>query len=453
MSTRQTHYILGLFLIFGTAAQLAHGDDWPQWLGPHRDGVWRESGIIEQFPEGGPTVKWRTPIGGGYSGPAVVGNRVFVTDRQLAGGQRISPNAFDRSPTQGSERVLCLDAESGEILWTHEYPCEYSISYAAGPRTTPVVTGGKLYSVGAEGDLVCLDAETGEPLWSKQFKEDYDMPAPVWGFSGHPLVDGKRLICLVGGQGSVAVAFDKDSGEEIWRSLSAAEPGYCPPVILELGGKRQLIIWHPQAINGLDPETGEVYWSTPFDVRAGMTIPTPRQAGQRLFVTNFYDGPMMLEFKEGQAGPDLLWRGNSHSERNTDKLHSVMSTPVIQDGHIYGVDSYGQLRCLDLETGERSWEDLTASGSTGDLRDSSNRWANVFLIPHEDRFFLANEKGDLIIAKLTPTGYEELSRAHVIEADNPMPGRKVVWSHPALANRCAYLRNDSEIICVDLSKD
>jgi outer membrane protein assembly factor BamB len=432
--------------------QFAHGDDWPQWLGPRRDGVWRESGILEQFPKGGPTVKWRTPIGGGYSGPAVVGKRVYVTDRQLAGGQRISDNAFDRSSTHGSERVLCLDAESGEILWTHEYPCEYTISYAAGPRTTPVVTGGKLYSVGAEGNLACLDAETGELLWSKQFKEDYDMPAPVWGFAGHPLVDGERLICLVGGKGSVAVAFNKDSGEEIWRSLSAAEPGYCPPVIFELGGKRQLIIWHPQAINGLDPETGKVYWSAPFDVKAGMTIATPRQAGQRLFVTNFYDGPMLLEFKDGQAEPDLLWRGNSHSERNTDKLHSVMSTPVIQDGHIFGVDSYGQLRCLDLETGERIWEDLTASGSTGDTRDSSNRWANVFLIPHEDRFFLANEKGDLIVAKLTPSGYEELSRAHVLEPDNTMPGRNVVWSHPAFANRCAYMRNDKEIVCVDLSK-
>lgn len=447
MSMRRTFCLLIIGVLYG---QSAYADDWPQWLGPQRDGVWRETGIVEKFPDGGPPVKWRTPIGGGYSGPAVVGTRVYITDRQLATGQKISDNAFDRAPTAGSERVLCLGAESGKILWTHEYPCEYTISYAAGPRTTPLVADGKVYSVGAEGNLVCLDAETGKRIWSKAFQEEYDISAPVWGFAGHPLLDGDRLICLVGGQGSVAVALNKDTGEELWRSLSAAEPGYCPPVIYELGGKRQLIIWHPQAINGLDPATGEVYWSVPFDVKAGMTIATPRKAGERLFVTNFYDGPMLLEFKAGQVEPDLVWRGESHSERNTDKLHTVMSTPVIQEEHIYGVDSYGQVRCLDLETGERIWEDLTATGSTGDTRDFANRWRNVFFIPHEDRFFLANESGDLIIAKLTPSGYEELSRAHVIKPDNTMPGRKVVWSHPAFANRCAYLRNDEEIVCVDL---
>ena len=181
-------------------------------------------------------------------------------------------------------------------------------------------------------------------------------------------------------------------------------------MIYKLGGRRQLVIWHPQAVNGLDPVSGEVLWSIPFDVKAGMTIATPRKAGERLFVSAFYDGPMLLGFENSESVPELLWRGDSHSERNTDKLHTVMSTPFIEDGHIYGVDSYGQLRCLELETGKRIWEDLRATGSTGDLHSRTDRWANAFLIKHEDRFFLANEKGDLIIAQLTPAGYEETSR-------------------------------------------
>lgn len=442
---------LCLLLVASLGGQHVVADDWPQWLGPQRDGVWRESGIVETFPEGGPPVVWRTPIGSGYSGPAVVGDRVYITDRQLDAGEENADNPFKRDRTAGTERVLCLDAASGDVRWTHEYPCEYSISYASGPRATPVVADGKVYTLGAEGHLFCLDADTGEPLWSHALKEKYDMPAPVWGFAGHPLLDGERLICLVGGTGSVAVAFHKDTGEEIWSSLSAAEPGYCPPMIYELGGRRQLIVWHPQAINGLDPETGEVLWKTRFEVRSGLTIPTPRVAGNRLFVTSFYNGPVLLDVASAETKPEVLWRGKSHSERKTDKLHSIMSTPFIVDGYIYGVCSYGQLRCLKLDTGERVWEDLEATGSTGDVRSRTDRWANAFLVRHEDRFFLVNEGGDLIIAKLTPEGYHELSRAHLIEPTNPMAGRNVVWSHPAFANRRVYMRNDKEIICVELA--
>ena len=220
MPLQRLSYVIGLLCIACLRCQSVSADDWPQWLGPDRDGVWRESGILREFPAEGPPVLWRTPIGSGYSGPAVVGDRVYITDRQLNAGQQNSDNAFDRSPTAGSERVLCLDATDGSINWNHEYPCEYSISYAAGPRTSPLVAEGKVYTLGAEGNLFCLDADTGKPIWSRDLKQDYDMPAPVWGFAGHPLLDGDRLICLVGGKGSVAVAFNKDTGEEIWRYRS-----------------------------------------------------------------------------------------------------------------------------------------------------------------------------------------------------------------------------------------
>jgi len=430
---------------------LTLADDWPQWLGPRRDSVWRETGIVKKFPEGGPPVIWRAPLGGGYAGPAVVGNRVYVTDRQLPQGERNPDNPFGRGVTPGTERVLCLNEANGQVVWKHEYDCSYTVSYPLGPRTTPLVADGKVYTLGAEGHLFCFDAEGGNEIWSRELKKDYEIEAPLWGFSASPLLDGDRLICLVGGQGSTVVAFDKNTGKELWRALSAKEPGYCPPVIVEAGGKRQLIIWHPEALSGLDPVTGEVYWSVPFEVRSGLSIATPRKSGNRLFVSSFYNGPLMVQLDEARPAASLAWKGTARSERNSDKLHSLMCTPFIDGDHIYGVCSYGQLRCLTLDDGERVWENLQATGSTGSTRSRTDRWANAFLVKHDDRYFIPNEKGDLIIAKLSPQGYEEISRAHLLEPTDTMPGRDVVWSHPAFANRRVYMRNDDEIICVDLS--
>ena len=417
------------------------GDDWPQWLGERRDGIWRESGIIDRFPEGGPPVRWRTPIGAGYSGPAVVGDRVYITD--WIKGEK---NA-------GQERVLCLNEKNGKIVWKEEYDCDYNnMSYPAGPRTTPVVGDGKVWTLGAVSHLICFRAEDGKRLWEHELKRVYNAKMPIWGWAATPLLDGQKLIVLAGGEGSIAVAFDKDSGKELWRALTAAEPGYCPPMIYEAGGKRQLIVWHPESINSLDPETGIVYWTRPWKIKAGLTIPTPRKQGNHLFFTAFYNGPRMFELDGSRPDAKLLWKGNSNNEkRKTDKLHSIISTPFLDGDHIYGICSYGQLRCLNVKTGERVWESLKATDS--DKRPfENNRWANAFLIKHEDRYFIANEAGDLIIAKLTPNGYEELGRAHLLEPTNAAGGRRVVWSHPAFANRCVYMRNDREIICVSLKK-
>ncbi len=438
-----------LLLLACPASILA--DDWSQWLGSERDAVWRETGIVEAFPPGGPPVLWRTPIGAGYAGPAVTQDRVYVMDRQLNANARNPANPFARGSIAGNERLLCLDAKSGKVVWKHEYDCPYTVSYPSGPRTTPIIANGRVYALGAEGHLLCRDAATGDEVWTRQLKEDYKIKSPVWGFAASPILDGDRLICIVGGKDSLVVAFNKDTGEEIWSNLSSIEPGYCPPMIFEAAGKRQLIIWHPQSINGLNPETGELYWTQQFEVRSGLTIPTPRKSGNMLFVTSFYNGPMMLELDETKPAASLLWKGSSNSEKRTDKLHSIMCTPFIEDGYIYGVGSYGQLRCLEAQTGNRVWEDLKATGSTGNIRSRTDRWANAFLIKHEDRFFLANEKGDLIIARLSPKGYEEISRAHLIEPTDPMAGRNVVWSHPAFANKRVYMRNDKEIICVDLA--
>ena len=249
----------------------------------------------------------------------------------------------------------------------------------------------------------------------------------------------------MGGEGSVAVAFDKNTGKELWRSLSAKEPGYAPPVLCSFGGTRELIVWHAEAVNGLNPDTGAVLWSEPWKMNYGMSIPTPKQVGNDVFLTCFYNGSMLLHFTPGTDAPTVVWKTPKMSERDTTHLNSVMSTPIIEDGYVYGPCSYGQFRCLKLATGERLWETFTPTSG------KSERWGNCFVVKNGDRFFLFSEKGDLIIAHLSPKGYEEVSRAHVIEASNPDPGRPVVWTHPAFANRHAYIRNDKELVCLDLA--
>ena len=437
-----------LVCLFAFLAPLANAEDWPQWLGPQRDGVWRETGIIETFPEGGAPVKWRTPINAGYTGPAVADGRVYVMDRKVSTGASNPRNAFDRGEIPGNERVLCLNAADGKVLWQHEYDCPYTVSYASGPRASPLVSDGKVYTMGAEGHLFCFDAVHGDVLWSHELRKEYHIHTPTWGFAGHPLLDGDKLICLVGGQGSVAVAFNKDTGTELWKALSCREPGYAPPTMITAGGTKQLIIWHPEAVNSLNPESGEVYWSYPWSIRSGLSLATPRLSGDMLLLSSFYTSSHCFKLDPSKPATKLLWEGKHSSELRTDTLHSLISTPFLEDGYIYGVCSYGQLRCLKLDTGERLWETLAAT--TPD--EKPMRWATAFIIKHESRFFLANEKGDLIIAKLSPKGYEEQSRMHLIEPDNTDPHRKVVWSHPAFANKCVYARNDHEILCVSLAK-
>jgi outer membrane protein assembly factor BamB len=415
-------------------------DDWPQWLGPERDDVWRESGIVDRFPDGGPPVRWRVSIHAGYSGPAVADGRVLVTDHALAPDAKVAKNAMQMVNAPGKERVLCLNESNGKLLWEHQYDCYYKVSYGSGPRTTPLIKDGKVYTLGTMGDLRCLQIEDGKLVWSHDFKKDYQAKVPMWGFSGHPLLDGQKLICMVGGPGSTVVAFDKDNGREIWKALTCKQLGYSPPVIYEAGGKRQLIVWHAESVNGLDPETGKVYWTQPMETYSGMAISTPRKLGDHLFLTSTYNHSTMLRLDEGHPAATVAWKGDKKKS-----FDSVFGTPYLEDGYVYGTGSDGQLHCLKVDSGERVWSSYKPN------RGKRAQCGDVFIVKNGDRFFLFNDQGDLIIARLSPKGYEEISRAHVIDTTNDAFGRAVVWSHPAFADRSIFVRNDKEIICYSLA--
>ena len=403
---RRRSWILTLLVVAGAATLSA--EDWPEFRGEGRLGVWRETGILERFPEGGLEVRWRTPLHHGYSGPAVADGRVFVIDFERGRG------------LEGIERLLALDENTGEILWETSWEANYAgVSWDEGPRATPTVDGDRVYAVGASGIMTAASVDTGAVLWRTRFQEDWGSEIPQWGFAGSPIVDGDRVITQVGGTPDAkVVAFHRETGDEVWRALSSVEAGagVAQPTIIDAGGVRQLIIWHPLAVSALNPETGEVYWEQPFEVDYNMTVATPVHRGSDLFVTTFYNGPMMLGLNNDRPAAEMVWRGSSNSEILTDGLHAVIGTPIIDGDYIYGFGSYGQLRCLVAATGERVWE-------TQDATSERARWASAFMVQHEDRVFINNDRGDLIIARLTPEGYEELDRTPLI-APTSSPGNR-----------------------------
>jgi len=435
---------LCLIITLFTSLQSISADDWPQWLGPNRDSVWRETGIVKTFPKAGLKVQWRVPVGMGYSGPAVVDGKVFVTDYVKRSGTATN-NPGGRDQFEGTERVLCFSVDSGELLWKHEYDRSYKLSYPRGPRCTPTVAEGKVYTLGAEGNLICLDVETGDVIWQKDLTKEYNTETPIWGFAAHPLVDGNTLYCVVGGKGSVAVAFDKNTGRERWRALSSAEPGYCPPTMIEHAGVKQLLIWHPDALNSLNPTTGKVYWSVPLKASYRMSITAPRKLGDHLFASGIGAVGALMKLDNNKPAAEVVWRGNSKSA-----VYCANSTPILEEGMIYGCDCRsGALIGAQIKDGKRLWE--TFRPTTGRSRPAGH--GTAFLVKHQDRFFLFSETGDLILANLSPKGYEEISRFHVLEPTNEAFGRNVVWSHPAFAEKSLFARNDKELVRVSLSVD
>ena len=219
----QRDLVVMVILAFVLAAPL-NAEDWAQWRGSDRLGIWTESGILESFPEDGLQIKWRTPVRSGFSGPSVADGRVFLLDWQ--------EDPLSRT-MDGTERIVAFDEQTGELLWAHEWETTYRMlmaSYAVGPRSTPTVDGDRVYAVGSTGRLFCLDVESGAVIWSKDYIEEYDTSVPTWGIASSPLVDGDKLITVVGGEpDALVVAFNKRSGEELWRAVEIVGEMDCLP--------------------------------------------------------------------------------------------------------------------------------------------------------------------------------------------------------------------------------
>jgi outer membrane protein assembly factor BamB len=403
--------------------------DWPGWRGANRDGIWAGTELIEKFENQITLPEWRVTIGSGYSGPTVADGKVYVTDR-----------IEEPAETEG---VLCFDEKTGKKLWEFRYTCIYEgVGYPAGPRASVVINDGKAWSLGTMGHLYCFDAATGEVLWQKDLKREYQIKMPIWGIAATPLIDGNKIILQIGGnENACVIALNKDSGEEIWRNLDDGA-SYSAPVIFEKNGKRVLVVWTEEHLAGMEPENGDVYWKYPWKLKMAMGIATPVLYNDYIFVSSFYNGSLLVDLGDDYTTLEKVWQRSGENERNTDALHCVMNTPVIIDEYIYGVDSYGELRCLELLTGDRVWEDFTAV--------NKNRWANIHFVQNRDYTWMFNEHGELIITSLSPAGMKEISRTKIIEPTRKQLPRGVTWSHPAFANGYIFVRNDIELISVRL---
>lgn len=409
-------------------------DEWPQWRGPQRDGVWAETGVIDRFQSPQVPIKWRVPISSGYSGPTVAGGRVYVTDRV------VEPESM--------ERVHCFDAKTGASIWSHVYACRYDeIGYKAGPRASVLLEEGRAYSLGAAGNLFCFNAATGEVLWSRDLRTEYRIRMPIWGIAAAPLVEGDLLIVQFGGEDACVGAFDKISGEQRWVAL-ADDASYSAPIVIDQAGRRVLVVWTGNRIVGLDGSSGQLYWEhpTPWE-RWPIAIATPVVQGNLLLTSDAHKGTLVLRLDQETPAVELLWHRRREDLEDGAALHCLISTPFIEGQYIYGADGRGALRCLRLETGEQVWEDRTAV--------PENNWATIHLIRNEERVWLFNERGELIIGQFTPEGFHEVSRAKLLDPTTEQLRRRdgVTWSHPAFAHRHVFARNDKELVCADLSAD
>jgi len=419
--------------LWSACASVALAEDWPQWRGPNRDGVWHEDGLVEKFA--GETLKptWTAKIGSGYSGPTVADGRVFVTDRLV-------------EPKQ-TERVHAFDEKTGKPLWTHEYDCAYEkVGYTAGPRASVTFDDGRAYSLGAMGNLFCFDAASGKVLWSKDCNTEYKIRMPIWGISASPLIDGDLVIVQIGGEGACLAAFDKRTGKEKWHALDD-NASYSAPILISQAGRPVMVCWTGDSVVGMNAQTGEVYWQHPFKpAKMVINVATPVLEKDRLFFTSFYDGSIMLGLKTDSLAVEPVWQRSGRDEMHTEALHSIISTPYLEGDYVYGVDSYGEFRCLDAKTGERIWESLQPT--------PKSRWSTIHMVKNGPRMWMFNERGELLIASLSPEGFHEISRAKLIAPTKVQLSMRggVCWSHPAFANRHVFARNDEELVSASLAK-
>ncbi|MFH0757732.1 MAG: PQQ-binding-like beta-propeller repeat protein [Bacteroidota bacterium] len=402
--------------------------DWPQWRGPDRSGTWYNGPQVDSLTPGIIHKIWEVPIGSGYSGPTVADGRVYVMDYW-----------------NGNERILCLDANDGKPLWSHAYPLDYNVGYPTGPRASVLISGDRAYAWGTMGQLHCLDAATGNVVWSVNTMEQFQSRIPTWGMASNPILVNGLLVVQVGGlNGACMVAFHSETGKEAWRALDD-EASYAAPVLIRQAGRQVLVCWTGESITGLNPGTGEVYWSVPFHpLQMIMNVADPVYDPPYLFLSAFFDGSYLLELGEEKPTARLLYHRHGKSETETEALHSTISTPLVRNGYVYGIGSYGETRCLNLLTGERIWENLTLV--------PRGRWANVHLVSQRDQVWGFNETGELLLGTFRPEGYRDLGRVRIIDPVkiSPNPRNGVTWAHPALSGNRVYIRSDNRIVCIEI---
>lgn len=412
--------VTGMMLVASSAA----AEDWPRWRGPRGDGTWRAPELPATWPIGGPKRIWRQPLGAGYSGIVVSQGCVVTMDRP-------KPSQKSHNP-DGHERIVCFDSETGRQLWAHQYAAHYGdLDYGSGPRAAPTIHEGRVYALGAVGMFSCLEADTGKQLYQVDFgPQRKGRVSDWWGYAASPVVVGNLVIVHVGAEpNGCIVAFDAGTGREVWRSLTDPA-GYATPILVKSPSGPMLVVWTPENVHGVDPATGKRLWSVPYKVTYGVSIATPIYFDRMVFVTGYWEGSKAIRLGESASDARLLWEENRF-------LRGLMAPPLVRDGYGYSLDKQFGLTCFELASGKKIWDDGNRMTPGGRNPQATFVWTGA-----GDRILALNSEGELILARLNPSGYDEQSRTKIMGP---------TWANPAFAGNCLFVRDDQEIVCVELS--
>jgi outer membrane protein assembly factor BamB len=402
---------LVLFIICALAS-LCSGADWPQFLGPTRDGIYPGTDIAPTWPSAGPPVVWKKDIGEGFAGPVVASGKLILFHR-----------------VSGKEILECLDAATGKNVWSYDYPTAYrdDFGFDEGPRSAPVITGGTVYAYGAEGVLSAVDFVTGKVRWTVAAHQKFRSPKGWFGSAGSPLVEAGKVLVNVGGQDAGIVAFDAATGNVAWKATSD-EASYSSPTVATIGGARHALFVTRSNVVDLDPANGNVRFTLPFRSRSSASVnaATPLAIGNLVYVSASYGtGAALLEVNGSQFRK--IWSSD-------DAISNHYSTCVYRDGYLYGFhgrQEEGQtLRAIELKTGKVMWSVEGYGAGTITLAG--------------DRLLILRESGELVMAPATPKEFRPAAQAHLM--------KPVVRAYPAIADGRLYARNEHTLTCFRLSR-
>jgi outer membrane protein assembly factor BamB len=402
--------------------QAAGAADWPQWRGPLHNGHVPEGILVPSSLPETPRVLWRVSIGDGHASPVVAGGRVFYLDHQA-----------------GKEVVHAVDAASGKAIWKVELDEVFKDHQSpAGPRTTPLVDGGRVYVQSCRGELQCLNAEDGKLIWRVNFVKDFNASfigergpaqgASRHGYTGAPIIEGNHLIAGVGGaNGASVVKFDKKTGQVLWQSQNDV-PGYAPPVIATIHGLRQVISFTVEGLIGLDLSSGELLWRVPIKTGFGRHATTPVVVGDIVVVSSHQVG--LIGTKISRDGAN--WKAKQAWLSKESAIN--YASPVAVGKYLYGVGPARNLICVDVESGKTMWS------QDGYFSSSADKTYAGFIVMGPNILVLT-DGGELVLIAADPKQFREINRAQVSGSN---------WCNPAYAHGQLFLRDARSLLCVEL---
>lgn len=394
-------------------------EDWPQFLGPNRNGISAEAGLIDTWPKGGLQEVWRVEAGGiGMSGIAVSRAR-----------------ALTMIQAEGQQHVLCLDARTGKAIWRTPIAPEYRNPQGDGPRATPTILGDAVYAYAGQGILVALRFDDGKMLWTRDCVKEFGGEPAEYGMSCSPLVVGKQVVVQIGAPKATVAAYDLASGEPVWQAGTGEASGYSSPALLDVGGQKQIVAFAGASAHGIDPADGGMLWTYPYATDYGCNTATPISVDGKVFLSageNHGSTLLRITPKGASFTASEIWS----SLGPESVLRNEWQTSVLLDGYLYGFDNVGgagpvtHLTCVEASTGKVAWQEV--------------RFGKGNLIAADGKLLISTMKGEIVLVEASPKAFREIGRQKILGQTRQAP---------ALAAGLVYLRDDKEIVCVSLKKN